>query len=101
MTSDDAPPYPHLRQFLGAWFHQDCFDDGQTEADIIEDFAAHSRAEEQAGVVADIAGFLARHPEDTAAAAERIFEPDIILGEDDAAVRAFLGRIAAFLAARP
>lgn len=29
--------YPYLEQLLGAYFHQDAFDEAQSEADIIRD----------------------------------------------------------------
>lgn len=75
--------YPHLAQMLGAYFHQDCYMDGASDAEILDDFRAAKPASYVAATVKEIDRFLAAHPHGLLAALEATFAPDVTLGEDD------------------
>lgn len=86
------PLYPYLSQLLGAYFHQDCYDEGDSDEDILRDFARVAPAHELLGARADIQRLLGQERGQLHDAVERLFTPQIILGEDDAQVEAWLRR---------
>lgn len=82
--------YPYLSSLLGGYFHQDCYDDGETKSDIIENFKRTTHAYERLGVRADIQRFIHHHRDGLLAAVNQAFEPDVILGKTDEEVQAWL-----------
>jgi hypothetical protein len=91
-------PYPYLSQLLGAHFHQDCYDDGECDEDILRAFAREGPAHELLGARADIQRLLAEERGQLRDAVERLFAPQITLGEDDAQIEAWLLRADRLLA---
>ncbi len=86
--------YPYLAQFLGGYFHQDCYDDGALDLEIIDDFIASSWPYQRLGVRADIGKFLHEHGNDALRSLTALFAPDVLIGETDAEVRAWLAAVA-------
>ncbi len=85
-------PYPYLSQLLGAYFHQDCYDEGEGDEDILRAFARDQPEHELLGARADIQRLLAEERANLCDAVERLFSPSIILGANDAEVAAWLER---------
>jgi hypothetical protein len=83
-------PYPYLEHLLGAYFHQDCYDEGATNAQLVEDFKQSTHGYEVLGLRADILRFLHLHRGDLKTAIEKAFSPDVSLGETDEGVEAWL-----------
>ena len=78
--------YPYLPHLLGAYFHQDAFEDNATFESIVEDYKQTTHAYEQQGLRADIQQFL-----------HKTFSPDVIIGASDAEARAWLAQVLALL----
>jgi hypothetical protein len=92
-----AETYPYLAQLLGAYFHQDCYDDGSDDEAILADFVATNHDYDVLGTRADIDRFLHQHRDDALTAVEKLFQPSIILGKSDSEVRRQLEMFAKFL----
>lgn len=88
-------PYPYLAHLFGAYFHQDALDDGQTDEDIVREFAETSHAHDVLGARADIMRFLLEHAEDgdLLRSLNSIFKLDLSIGTNDAEARAWLMRV--------
>jgi hypothetical protein len=56
--------YPYLEHLLGAYFHQDCYDFGDTNEDILNDYVESNWPHQRLGLRADIERFLHAHPDD-------------------------------------
>ena len=82
--------YPHLTQMLGAYFHQDCYMDGASDSEILDDFRATKPAAYVAATAEEIDRFLAAHPAGLLAALDTTFAPDIIIGESEDEAREWL-----------
>ena len=54
----DADDYPHLEQFLGAYFHQDWAAEGATWQQVVAQFAARTDANTVRAVLRDVARLL-------------------------------------------
>lgn len=94
-------PYPYLAHLFSAYFHEDALDEGQTDDDIIRQFAASSHAHDVLGARADILRFLhenAVNP-DLLATVNRTFKLALSIGSTDAEARAWLTRVQSALAA--
>ena len=85
--------YPYLEQLLGAYFHQDAFDEVESEEDIIRDFKASSWSYQQLGVRADIQRLLHEHSDDLLETVQRLFNPQVIIGTSNDEARAWLTRV--------
>lgn len=85
--------YPYLEQLLGAYFHQDCYDDGATDEEIIEDFRNTSHDYQIIGARADILRLLNEHADRLEEVLQQIFQPNIIFGETNDEVRKWLLKI--------
>ena len=85
--------YPALANLIGAWFHQDYDIEGETIPEIIGGFRAVTTPAERAMVRADIARFVASHPDDLEQAFERTFRPGIIPSAFSGSTRAFLNDV--------
>jgi hypothetical protein len=94
----DDQPYPYLSQLLGAYFHQDCYDESECDEDILRAFASEAAAHELLGARADIHRQLVEQRGQLRDAVEQLFAPQIILGEDDVEVEAWLLRAERLLA---
>jgi hypothetical protein len=88
--------YPYLAQLLGAYFHQDCYDDGADDAAILADFVATNHDYDVLGTRADIERFIHRHGDNALKALEEMFQPSVSLGDSDDEVRE---RLSAFSSA--
>lgn len=84
--------YPYLDFMLGSYFHQDAYDDGDSDVDIVKNFLKTTHPYEQLGVRADIMRFLHlnRDSADFLTTFKRVFSPDIIIGRTDAEAKAWL-----------
>jgi len=82
--------YPHLTSLLGGYFHQDCYEFGDTDEDILREFIRSSNPEQRRGVRTDLRRFLHDHSTQLLEAIHATFTPDIIIGETDEDVRAWL-----------
>jgi hypothetical protein len=89
--------YPYLEQLLGAYFHQDCYAEGATDDDIIEDFRKTSHEYQRAGVRADISRLLHQHGDDLMDVVDQVLQPSIIIGETKAEAQAWLLKVASAL----
>jgi len=88
-----SDPYPYLEHLLAAYFHQDAFDDGETDEEIIRVFKTTSRAYEVLGARADIERFLAQHGgRGLSRALNGAFRHQVVLGESDEEARMWLAR---------
>lgn len=85
--------YPYLEQLLGAYFHQDAFDEAASEEEIIRDFKASSWTYQQLGVRADIQRLLHEHSDDLLDAVQRLFNPQVIIGHSNDEARAWLTKL--------
>lgn len=83
-------PYPYLRQLFGAYFHQDCYDDGQRDSDILREFAKSAYAYELSALELEIDDFLREQRGQLRAQLTRLFQPDVIVGETEQQVEAWL-----------
>lgn len=86
-------PYPYLSELLGGYFHQDCFDDGDSDEDIIREFIRTSHAYQRLGVRADTQRFLHQHRGELLEAIEKAFAPCVILGKTEEELAAWLSRL--------
>lgn len=91
----NAHQYPYLAHLLSAYFHQDALDDGQTDDDIVRDFAETSHPYDVLGTRADILRLLHQHSTDSdfLGTVNRAFKPDLSIGTTDAEARAWLTRV--------
>ena len=89
--------FSYLNDFLGGYFHQDAYDEGQTDDDIVADFKASSWPYQRLGVRADIGRFLHQHGDHPLAALETLFRPALTLAETDEQARAWLEKVQAAL----
>jgi hypothetical protein len=85
--------YPYLSELLGGYFHQDAFDDGETDDDIIREFIATSHAYQRLGVRADVQRFLHQHRGELVTAVQKAFAPGVILGESEEELDGWLGKL--------
>jgi len=87
-----AHSYPNLAHLFSAYFHQDALDEGQTDEDIIRDFAETSHDYDVLGTRADILRFLHVHADDAdfLGTMNRSFKPDISIAATSAEARAWL-----------
>jgi hypothetical protein len=76
--------YPYLTDLLGGYFHQDAFDDGETDDDIIREFVATSHAYQRLGVRADAQRFVHQHRGELVKAIQAAFSPAVTLAESEA-----------------
>lgn len=83
-------PYPSLKHFLGGYFHQDCYDAGDTDEDIVRDFVDTTWDYQRFGLIADIHRILHQHGNDLLKALDQAFAPDIVIGETDEEAKAWL-----------
>lgn len=85
--------FPYLRDFLGGYFHQDAYDEGQDDDAIIGGFKTSSWPFQRLGVRADIGRFLHEHREHVPRAFERTFSPGVTVARTDAEARAWLQKV--------
>lgn len=90
-------PYPYLSELLGGYFHQDAFDDGESDDDIIRGFIATSHAYQRLGVRANVQRFVHRHRGQLLKAWEKVFAPGVTLAESEAELGAWLRKLDALL----
>ena len=69
--------YPHLRAFLGAWFHQDFDLDGETLEDIVARYREVSPRFEIDATRGDIDKFIEAHGDSAHKAFVENFDPDV------------------------
>jgi hypothetical protein len=86
--------FPYLRDFLGGYFHQDAYDEGQDDDAILSDFKTSSWPFQRLGVRADIGRFLHEHRDDVLRAFERMFSPGVTVARNDDEARAWLEKVA-------
>jgi hypothetical protein len=91
---DSAENYPYLANLLGAYFHQDCYDYGDTNHDIIDDYVNSTRTDQRCGLRLDIDKFLRTYPQNLIDAMDRIFSPDVLLAPNDANMAQWLREVA-------
>jgi hypothetical protein len=89
----DMDRFPYLRDFLGGYFHQDAYDEGQDDEGIIDDFKTSSWPFQRLGVRADIGRFLHEHREHVHRAFERTFSPGVTVARSDDEARAWLQNV--------
>ena len=80
--------YPMLATLVQAYFHQD-YDEPDDSIGFAEFARTHSIAERQA-FIADAQRFMADQAGRLLEAFERIFQPDLVLADDDAGLQAWL-----------
>lgn len=95
MTHDH---YPLFAKFFAAWLHQDFDLEGPELADVLAAYKRVTSRSEQAELAAEVARFQAAHSQDTDAAIERIFEPEVIVTAMSGSGQAFLREILEALA---
>lgn len=93
-----ADSFPYLETLLGGYFHQDCYDFGETDEDIIRAFNKSSWEYQRLGARADIKRLLHEHPDDLLTAVQEIFQPSVTVGETDPEAREWLMKIEALIA---
>lgn len=88
-------PYPYLAHLLSAYFHQDALDDGQTDDEIVREFAETSHPHDVLGTRADILRFLHQHSADVGLleSFNQTFKPELSIGTNDAEARTWLTRV--------
>ena len=91
--------YPYLSELLGGYFHQDAFDDAETDDDVIRDFIQTSHAYQRLGVRADVQRFLHQHRGELVKAVEKAFAPSVVLWENEEELEAWLRKIDGMLTA--
>lgn len=78
MSPRAKSPYPHLADFLGAWFHQDFDLVGETIEDVVDAYARTADAAARRALAADVESFLGEgDTRDLDARFMRTFDPDI------------------------
>lgn len=82
--TETADTYPELAQFIGAHFHQDMDLFGETNDDIMAEWASGAHPSLCATLAAEIDAFLAAHPVAPLEAFNTLFVPDMPLADDDA-----------------
>src|SRR5687767_4194944 len=94
-----AHAYPYLAHLFSAYFHQDALDDGQSDEDIVRDFAETSHQHDVMGTRADILRFLHQHALDTdfLGSLNRTFKMDLSIGATDSEAKAWLTRMDSLL----
>ncbi len=97
--SESAEEYPYLTNLLGAYFHQDCYDHGDTDEDIINDYVNSTRSDQRNGLRSDIDRFLRTYSQNLIDAVDRIFSPDVQLATDNAAMAHWLREVASHVTA--
>lgn len=85
-----TPRYPMLATLVQAYFHQD-FDEPDDTVGFAEFARTHSRAERER-FAADVRAFVADHGIGLLESFERIFQPDLVLADDEATLRQWLER---------
>jgi hypothetical protein len=92
LTSD---PYPYLDHLLGGYFHQDAYELGHSDEEIVHEFKSHARDYELLGLRADILRYLHLHDDDPQflKSFNRVFTPSITLGHNDGEAREWLERL--------
>lgn len=86
-------PFPYLANLLGGYFHQDAYDDGDTDEDIMREFRKTSWDYQRLGVRADIQRLLHQHGDHLVEAIQQAFQPAVIIGDTDDEARAWLTKI--------
>jgi hypothetical protein len=69
----DHGGYHYLNDLLSGYFHQDCYDDGATNDDIVNEYVKTNWPYDRLGLRADIERFLHAHPDDSFDEMKRIF----------------------------
>ena len=72
-------PFPYLSALLGGYFHQDCYDFGDSDEDIMRDFRKSSWDYQRMGVRADIKRLLHQHGDDLLAVIQEAFQVSLFL----------------------
>ena len=90
--------YPHLQDFLSAWFHQDFDVAGDSIEAIADEFRQVSSASDATAVATDIHGFIAAFEGSVEDAFSREFEIEVDPTALAPSIREFLMRIANRLA---
>ena len=85
--------YPYLSDLLGGYFHQDCYDAGATDQQIVEDFMKCSWEYRRLGLRADLLRFVHLHEGQLVDAVQEAFAPNVILGETETEVREWMLRV--------
>ena len=95
-----AHAYPYLAHLFSAYFHQDALDDGQSDEDIVREFAETSHRHDVMGTRADILRYLHQHALDTdfLGGLNGTFKMDLSIGATDGEARAWLTRTENLLA---
>jgi hypothetical protein len=102
IEGDHAPrAFPYLGTLLGGYFHQDCYDFGDTDEDIMRDFRKSSLEYHRLGVRADIQRLLHQHGDHLLSAIQAAFSPAIIVGRTDDKARQWLLKIEGLLDPQP
>jgi CdiI immunity protein len=87
-------PYPHLADFLGAWFHQDFDLVGETIEEVVDAYGRTANAVARHALASDIDAFLGEgQAHELDARFMRVFNPDIDPAGLAADTRDFLERI--------
>lgn len=92
LTSD---PYPYLDHLLAGYFHQDAYELGHSDADIVREFKTHAREYELMGLRADILRYLHFHDDDPQflKSFNRAFSPGVRVGGSDVEARVWLAHV--------
>jgi hypothetical protein len=85
--------YPVLDRLMGAWFPPDYDSEGETVVEIVGAFRAVTPPDERAALRAEIASFIAAHPDDLEQAFESTFRPGVSAAACSGSTRAFLDAI--------
>ena len=85
--------YPYLSELVGGYFHQDAYDDGESDENVIRDFIKTSHAYQRLGVRADVQRFLHQHRGELLKALEKAFAPGVVLGESEEELEAWLHKL--------
>jgi hypothetical protein len=86
-------PFPYLAGLLGGYFHQDAYEFGDTDEDIMREFRKTSWDYQRIGVQADIRRLLHEHGDHLLEAIQKAFEPAVIVGNNNDEARAWLQKI--------
>lgn len=92
-------PFPYLGALLGGYFHQDCYDFGDSDEDIMREFRTSSWDYQRMGVQADIKRLLHQHDDHLLEVTQQAFAPAIIIGKTNDEARAWLQKIESLSAA--
>ena len=85
--------FPYLQSLLGAYFHQDCYDDGATDDEILQDFRETSHDYQRLGVRADIRRLLNEHREQLVDLVDQVLRPSILIGETNQEISEWLLKV--------